>query len=104
VYVQPFPATGAKWQVSVAGGEQPRWRRDGKELFFLAPDRHLMAVPVSVPGAFDAEAPRVLFATNIPFGDLNVSQAYDVTPDGARFLIAAADPATPQSPITVVAR
>ncbi|HEX2123706.1 MAG TPA: protein kinase [Thermoanaerobaculia bacterium] len=104
VYVQPFPATGAKWQVSVAGGEQPRWRRDGKELFFLAPDRKLMAVPVSVPGAFDAEAPRVLFATNIPFGDLNVSQAYDVTPDGARFLIAAADPATPQSPITVVAR
>ncbi|HUP61355.1 MAG TPA: protein kinase [Thermoanaerobaculia bacterium] len=104
VYVQPFPATGAKWQVSVAGGEQPRWRRDGKELFFLAPDRKLMSVPVAVPGAFDADAPRELFATNIPFGDLNVSQAYDASPDGERFLIAAADPATPQSPISVVAR
>ena len=38
VYVQPFPATGAKWQVSVGGGEQPRWRRDGKEVFYLAED------------------------------------------------------------------
>ena len=102
VYVQPFPATGAKWQVSVGGGEQPRWRRDGKELFFLAPDRNLMSVPITVPGAFDSESPRVLFATHIPFGDLNVSQAYDVTPDGERFLIAGADPMTPQSPITVV--
>ncbi|HEX6159507.1 MAG TPA: protein kinase, partial [Thermoanaerobaculia bacterium] len=44
VYVQPYPATGAKWQVSTSGGEQPRWRRDGKELFYIAPDRRLMSV------------------------------------------------------------
>jgi len=64
----------------------------------------LMSVPIAVPGAFDAEAPRALFATNIPFGDLNVSQPYDVTPDGERFAIAGPDPATPQSPISVIAR
>lgn len=104
VYVQPFPATGAKWQVSVAGGEQPRWRKDGKELFYLAPDRALMSVPIRVPGAFDENPPRPLFVTNIPFGDINVSQAYDVTPDGERFVIAAPDPLSPQSPITVVAQ
>jgi len=104
VYVQPFPATGAKWQISVGGGEQPRWRRDGKELFYLAADRNLMSVPVAVPGAFDAEPPRVLFATNLPFGDLNVSQAWDVTPDGTRFAIAGPDPATPQTAISIVTR
>ena len=102
VYVQPFPATGAKWQVSTAGGEQPRWRADGKELFYLAPDRALMAVPIRVPGAFDEHTPLRLFATNIPFGDINVSQSYDVTSDGERFVIAAPDPLSPQSPITVV--
>jgi eukaryotic-like serine/threonine-protein kinase len=103
VYVQPFPATGAKWQVSVSGGEQPRWRKDGKELFYLAPDRTLMTLPIRVPGAFDEQSPQPLFQTNIPFGDINVSQAYDVTPDGQRFVIAAPDPLSPQAPITVVA-
>jgi Tol biopolymer transport system component len=102
VYVQPFPATGAKWQVSTSGGEQPRWRRDGKELFYIAPDRRLMSVPVRVPGAFDEEPPRPLFATHIPFGDVGVSHAYDVSADGQRFVIAAADPLTPQTGITVV--
>ena len=104
VYVQPFPATGAKWQVSVSGGEQPRWRKDGKELFYIAPDRMLMAVQIRVPGAFDESPPRALFQTNIPFGDINVSHAYDTTPDGERFVIAAPDPLSPQAPITVVAQ
>ncbi len=104
VYVQPFPATGAKWQISITGGEQPRWGRDGKELYYLAADRSLMAVPITVPGAFDTETPRRLFQTNIPYGDIDVSQSYDVSPDGWRFLIAAADPDSPQSPLTVVTR
>ena len=105
VYVQSFPATGAKWQVSTTGGEQPRWRRDGKELFYLAPDRHVMAVAVNAPAAFDAEEPRRLFATpNSPVGDINVSQSYDVMPGGTMFLIAAADPGSPQSPLTVITR
>ena len=104
VYVQPFPATGAKWQVSVRGGEQPRWRKDGKELFYLAPDRMLMAVEIRVLGAFDENPPKRLFQTNIPFGDINVSQAFDVTADGKLFVIAAPDAVSPQAPITVVAQ
>ncbi len=47
IYVQPFPGPGPKVQVSVGGGTLPRWRRDGSELFYLAPDRRLMAVSVS---------------------------------------------------------
>jgi Tol biopolymer transport system component len=46
VYVQPFPPTGGKWQVSTGGGGQPKWRRDGKELFYVSIDRTLMAVEV----------------------------------------------------------
>jgi serine/threonine protein kinase len=48
IYVQPFPATGAKYRISRAGGIQPLWRGDGKELFFLAPDSTLMAAPLTL--------------------------------------------------------
>jgi len=105
VYVAPFPEPRDKWQVSSAGGRLPMWRRDGSELFYLAPDRTMMAVPILVPGAFDAEAPRRLFQSlYIPVGDINISQSYDVTADGMRFLAAAADPGSPQSPLTVITR
>src|SRR6185369_687332 len=102
VYVQPFPATGAKWQVSTGGGEQPRWRSDGEELFYLSADKRLMAVPLRKGASFDAGTPQPLFATTMSVGYLGVSQAYDVTRDGSKFVIAASDPATPVSPITVV--
>ncbi len=103
VYVQPFPATGARWQI--APGEQPRWRKDGKELFFLAPDRTLMAMRIRVPGAFDAGTPQRLFQSPyIPVGDIGVSQSYDVTADGLRFLVAATEPGSPQSPLTVITK
>ena len=46
VYVRPFPAGEGEWTISIAGGEQPRWRADGKELFFEAADGKMMAVPV----------------------------------------------------------
>jgi Tol biopolymer transport system component len=46
VYVSPFPSPNSKWQVSRAGGEEPRWRRDGKELFYLSADGKLIAMPV----------------------------------------------------------
>ena len=46
IYIRTFPEAGGKWQVSAAGGVQPRWRRDGRELFYVAPDTRLMAVPL----------------------------------------------------------
>jgi len=105
IYVTSFPMPGGKWPISTGGGTQPRWRRDGTELFYLAPDRTMMAVPIPVPGAFDAEAPRRLFQSPyFPIGDINISQSYDVTADGMRFLAAAADPGSPQSPLTVITR
>ncbi|MFN2480058.1 MAG: protein kinase, partial [Pyrinomonadaceae bacterium] len=54
VYVQTFPASGGRWRVSTGGGSQPRWRRDGRELFYIAPDRKLMAVSIKPGAAFEA--------------------------------------------------
>jgi hypothetical protein len=99
VYVQSFPTLGGQRQISTAGGTQPRWRRDGKELFYLAPDRKLMAVAVKTGAIFEAESPRALFQTA-----LNVSafrQSYGVSADGQRFLLnASVESGSP--PITVV--
>jgi len=51
IYVAPFPGSGGKHQVSLAGGEQPRWRADGKKLFYIAPDNRLMAAEIGIKGA-----------------------------------------------------
>jgi eukaryotic-like serine/threonine-protein kinase len=62
VYVQSFPVPGRKHQVSANGGTQPVWRRDGKELYFIAPDRQLMAVPVRNTGSnLEIGEPKALF-------------------------------------------
>jgi eukaryotic-like serine/threonine-protein kinase len=88
IYVTSFPEARGKWQVSTGGGEQPRWRGDGKELFYLSSDGTMMAVPVTTGANFDAGTPVALFQTTprqpIPRYDLFV---YDVTRDGQRFLI-----------------
>ncbi|MBI2833800.1 MAG: serine/threonine-protein kinase, partial [Acidobacteria bacterium] len=59
VYVRPFPGPGTKWQISPNGGSQPQWRRDGKELFYIAADHRLMAVAVKSGAMFEAAAPTV---------------------------------------------
>jgi len=91
VYVDSFPTAGHRRQVSVDGGMQARWRRDGSELFYLTPDQMLMAVPVtSKSGYFDAGRATPLFRTRlVPTGSqiTGVSAGYDVAPDGQRFLI-----------------
>jgi Tol biopolymer transport system component len=99
VYVQSFPTLTGKWQVSSAGGSQPRWRHDGKELFYLAPDRKLMAVSVKTGQTFDSDSPQVLFETMLPFEAQR--QSYNISADGQRFLVNAPVEAE-SSPFTIV--
>jgi hypothetical protein len=104
VYIQSFPTPGSKRQVSTNGGRQPRWRRDGKELFYLSPDRKLMAVPISGEPALAVGTPKVLFG--VPFGPSGSEVAtapyqYDVAADGERFLLLV-PPENSAVPITVV--
>jgi Tol biopolymer transport system component/preprotein translocase subunit SecG len=89
VYVQSFPASGGKWQISTGGGDEPQWRRDGRELFYVAPDKTLMAVPITAAGdSFDPGSPLVLFLTRIPSGNLTGDRNhFVVAADGQRFLI-----------------
>jgi eukaryotic-like serine/threonine-protein kinase len=83
VYTQSFPEPGNKVQISSDGGDKARWSRDGKELFFIGPDRKMMAVPVRSGAILQAGQPRALFDSHIG-EDFNVR--FDVAKDG-RFLI-----------------
>ena len=97
VFVEAFPGPGARVQIS-SGGAQPRWSRDGKHIFYIAPDRKLMAVSFdSRKGS--ASAPHVLFQTRIVAPDFALFQ-YDVAPNG-RFLINSF-PASYSSPLTLL--
>jgi Tol biopolymer transport system component/tRNA A-37 threonylcarbamoyl transferase component Bud32 len=85
VRVAAFPSFMQNRQLSTAGGAQPRWRRDGKELFYLAPDGKLMAVDAKSGSTLETSAPKVLFQSTIPFNGANYY--YAVTGDGQRFVI-----------------
>jgi eukaryotic-like serine/threonine-protein kinase len=85
VYVQSFPAAGAKWLVSNGGGNFARWRRDGEELFYRALDGKLMAASIrSVARGLEFGTPTALFRISEPQGEF--SYAYDVAPDGQKIL------------------
>jgi len=87
VYVSPFPSGTSKWQVSRGGGE-PRWRRDGKELFYLSAEGKMMAVPMRLGASFEAGSPVVLFQTHLRQAiSAQDVFSYDVTGDGQKFLI-----------------
>jgi serine/threonine protein kinase len=105
VYVQSFPrASVGKWQISKHGGTEPKWRRDGKELFYLGPDQRLMAVRIRTSSRFEADRPVPLFeAPPVVAGSntLGLGNRYDVAPDGQRFLFNAPDSGS-SKPITVV--
>jgi serine/threonine protein kinase len=105
VYVAPVGKAGERKRISTAGGTSPRWRRDGTELYYAAPDGLAMfRVPIRLGPTIDAGAPTRLFAINAStaarFSRRNI--VYDVTPDGQRFLInlVAEDPSS--SRVTVV--
>jgi hypothetical protein len=107
VYVQSFPAGAGKFQVSTgAGGTQPRWRRDGKEIFYIAADGKIMAVDVKTAPKFEAGAPKALFDPRMAIGGPAYTYfRYDVTADGKRFLVnsvAGAPESSASTPITVV--
>jgi len=78
-----------KWQVSVAGGQEPRWRGDGKELFYLSADGKIMAAQVTSGASFAAGPPVALFQTHRrqPLSSQDTF-SYDVSQDGQRFLVA----------------
>jgi serine/threonine protein kinase len=103
VYVQPFPATGAKFQLSIGGGDAPRWRGDGRELYYISANGKLVAVPVKIGATFEASPPIALFDTNLASGlPLLSRSAYAPSPDGQRFLLNAPKEGAAASPITVV--
>ena len=106
VYVQPFPGPGNKLLVSSNGGAQPRWRRDGAELFYIAMDGRLMAVQLRRPasgGTFEVGTPVPLFPTRIPGGAVQgvYKQQYAVSADG-RFLINTLIDEDKTSPISLI--
>ncbi len=87
VYIQAFPEGGVKRQVSVNGGAQPRWRANGKEIYYVEGER-LMAAPVALSGSLSVASPKELFSSpGLILGGGNYL-SYDVTPDGQRFVLA----------------
>ncbi len=87
VYIRAFPTAGNARAVSVGGGTEPHWRRDEREIFYLAPDRSLMAVSVTPTAVPQLGTPTRLFRLPIITRDrLNIAH-YDVTADGQRFLV-----------------
>jgi len=105
VYIRTFsPDSGGtasdgegRWQISIGGGSEPRWPGDGKVLYYLGPDRKLMAVDIATSPVFRAGVPKALFQTPA-WGSTSFRQSWDVAPDGKRFffvtLTAAATPFT----------
>ena len=88
IYVQAFPSTGRRWQISNSGGRQPLWRADGKELFFVSDDRKFYAVDVSISansGSFEYGVPRFLF--DMRANVFNSRNSYIPSRDGTRFLV-----------------
>jgi serine/threonine-protein kinase len=106
IYLRPFPGPGPDAPVSINGGAQPRWNPNGKELFYVAADDRLMAVPIAMaPDGKSVEpgAPSPLFTTRVgSTATLKYRQQYVVSGDGQSFVMNSlvAEPTT--SPITVI--
>ena len=87
IYVQSFPGPGGKWQISTAGGLDPHWRADGKELYYRALDQKLMAVEIRAGDTLEAGIPRPLFLGRVYTG--NARNKFLPAKDGQRFLFVA---------------
>jgi eukaryotic-like serine/threonine-protein kinase len=106
IYVQSFPISGAKFQISSSGGSEPPWRNDGTELFYLAAGGNLMAVPAKLSrsgtDSFQAGLPRPLMAVPSVANGTSFQRTYAVSNDGQRFLIPSASATGNAPPVTVV--
>jgi len=101
VYVQAFPQTGAKWQVSTAGGSSPLWRSDGKELYYISPSKKLMSVDVKTSGPiFEQGIPQALFDADMDVYGL--PNRYAPSKDGTKFLVNSSAEGVRRYPVTVV--
>jgi len=85
VYIRPFPKSEGKWQISTNGGEEPRWARNGHELFYRDPNRNLMGVPIKTGPKFEAGLPKALF--EIGERRFRGQTSYVPSADGRRFLV-----------------
>jgi Tol biopolymer transport system component len=101
VYVEGFPTPGGKRQISINGGTDPKWRRDGKELFYLRTDHQLMAVEVKSGSAFESDVPKALFETQVLTAGVTFLSHYVVSNNGQRFLLAIQEEAKSE-PINIV--
>jgi serine/threonine protein kinase/Tol biopolymer transport system component len=87
IYVQPYPGPGGKWQISTEGGNEPAWNRNGRELFYRSGNK-MMAVDVTTQPTFSAGKPKVLFEGQyVAVSPGLTGTAFDVSPDGQRFLM-----------------
>jgi len=102
VFVQPFPPTGGKWQVSSGGALSPRWREDGRELFYLTPQGEMKVVSVDGARSFSAGPAHTLFHLEGVHSGLPGNTAYEVTRNGERFLVNFTRRTPPDSSISVI--
>jgi eukaryotic-like serine/threonine-protein kinase len=103
IYVRNFPPGGGQWMISRDGGIQPRWRHDGRELFYYSPDGKVMAVEVKTDGNnFEAGNPHALFETRLISGPPTGGGGYTVSRDGQRFLVNMLAEETSAAPAVVV--
>jgi Tol biopolymer transport system component len=101
VYVQSFPKPAGKWQISTDGGAQPRWRGDGKELYYLSSTR-VMAVPITAAAGLEVGSATPLFDATFSTNPLRFGATeYDVAADGQRFIVSAFTEAR-NTPLTIV--
>jgi eukaryotic-like serine/threonine-protein kinase len=99
VYVQSFPLSNRKWTVSTSGGSEPRWRADGREIYYLSEDRKLMAAAVGPGPSFDV--PKPLFQTRPVTGSTGARMHYVPSRDGRRFLVNTQNGDAAPAPITI---
>lgn len=104
VYVGAFPPVGGRWQISAAGGSEPRWRSDGKEVFYVSPDGTVIAVALQIERAsIRPTAPRPMFKAHFgQFGSDMYRPVYAPASDGRRFLVNVVVEETAASPVTMI--